>query len=366
MTFLLYNLLHLLVGLTATEAMTLATSSAVKSSFKFNTYIEYTDTFKMLFNSNYPMLVERAVNHQLTTTEVDDNHDIDKHNGYVTCGYRMTAAKTMKFKKKASLGDQLEFTLKEKSHKSNANAASTLQYDISCNRVHNDSDNDNDNDNIFQCNKAIFQLNNQFFNSLSLVKKKPNFLPSTHIHKSTFDIYSDELQIFTDNQNERETTNQINAALSTKTIFNLFERSRTDVLGGPKKLAETADTSFHIYVARISDYQMFNHQCCVMTKSGLIIPSTVACQVLSQIELVGDSLMNFHQQIVLFDKRPYKSIIPAVSSSEEDRLDNDNDTDTDIDTVSVVAQAMVTCMCVDATTGDPATFSQEIKELLKP
>ena len=58
-------------------------------------YIEYTDAFQIVLNSNYPMFTERAL-------QSHHNNDNDKYGRLIKC-------KKMMFTKPVSLGDQLSF-----------------------------------------------------------------------------------------------------------------------------------------------------------------------------------------------------------------------------------------------------------------
>ena len=296
----------------------------MKTSFKFDVYIEYTDTFQMLFNSNYPMLVERSVNDR---------------NEYENSGCRLMSTKSMKFKKKASLGDSLEFVVKSKKDSNSHNDDQLVSdivkfpqmFDISCS-IQTIAD-----DTIFQCTKATFLHSDMLLDEIISHNTSPSFIPNLKIHESENTLYSDELVVIKKHDKWKH-------MLSTKTIFNLFERSRTDILGGPKELASTADTSLHIYVARISDYIMYNHDCFhSVVDDNHKSPSTsylpnnkLKCKVYSQIESMGRSIINFHQQIIL--------LIDGTNGGSG----------------TVVAKATVTCVCVDSSTGNPAELSQEI------
>jgi acyl-CoA thioesterase FadM len=89
--------------------------------------------------------------------------------------------------------------------------------------------------------------------------------------------------------------------MTTKTVFNLFERARTDILGGPKVLAESSSSSsidddiIKYYVGRITDYSYVND----LPKSTIqdLEKGPVDICVLTQCIQVGDSMCDFQQQI---------------------------------------------------------------------
>jgi acyl-CoA thioesterase FadM len=128
---------------------------------------------------------------------------------------------------------------------------------------------------------------------------------------SRYDLWPDE--IISDNQ-----------FLPTRTIFNLFERARTDVLGGPGQLAGAALAKNHVYVARIKDFRA----------SLSSYPTSAQVLVVSQTHGMGDSIVEFVQQIICPE------------------------------TETVFSSVKVTCVSVDSETKKPTPFSSDLRERL--
>jgi len=124
-----------------------------------------------------------------------------------------------------------------------------------------------------------------------------------------FDVFPDELVR--------------DGVLSTKTVFNLFERGRTSVLGGPDKLKAALAASNHVYVSRIAGY-----------RHSLRPPASPRVRVDSRTTLLGDSLVDFDQAVVCAS------------------------------TGLVLARAVVTCVSVDGRTGTPAPFGPDLLRAL--
>lgn len=90
----------------------------------------------------------------------------------------------------------------------------------------------------------------------------------------TYEVHSDEL---------------CNGRLSTRTIFSLFERGRTDILGGPAALEKGRADSAHLYVSRVEGYRwLFDCKC------G---PQGRRLRVASTVTPVGESMATFSQQL---------------------------------------------------------------------
>lgn len=117
-------------------------------------------------------------------------------------------------------------------------------------------------------------------------------------HISEFDIYEDELH---------------HDLLSTKTVFNLMERARTNILGGPDRLLALSAKGCNIVVARVSDYSL------------CLKPSTMNVRVSSTTSMMMDSVLNFDQEISALDGK-------------------------------LLAQATISCLCVDPASGQTIPF----------
>ena len=238
-------------------------------------YIESTDAFGMMFYATMPVLVERSL-------QVEQGSDA-----------LLQSFKLMKLKSPARLGDVLELSC------DNGN--------IKCISQNSEV--------IFTATKAVLRTNQE--DEEEEEEEEEEEAETEEVvgqHTSAFVLFPDEVGA--------------GGALSTRTIFNLFERGRTDVLGGPSQLAAAQSSNNHVYVARISNYNRRRSQ----QGSGALRPSSV--QVISQTEPVGDSIVEFTQFCV---------VDGALSAS-----------------------AKITCCSVDANTGLPAPFRQILRDKLFP
>ena len=230
-------------------------------------YIESTDAFGMMFYATIPVLVERSL-------QVEQGSDA-----------LLQSFKLMKLKSPARLGDVLELSCDNGK--------------IKCISQNSEV--------IFTATKAVLRTNQE-------EEEEAETEEVVGQHTSAFVLFPDEVGA--------------GGALPTRTIFNLFERGRTDVLGGPSQLAAAQSSNNHVYVARISNYNRRRSQ----QGSGGLRPSSV--QVISQTEPVGDSIVEFTQFCV---------VDGALSAS-----------------------AKITCCSVDASTGLPAPFRQILRAKLFP
>jgi len=222
----------------------------------------------MMFYATMPVLVERSL-------QVEQGSDA-----------LLQSFKLMKLKSPARLGDVLELS-------------STGNGKVECVTQNSDV--------IFTATKALLAsgvFNHQVTETEEVVGQ----------HTSNFSLFPDEVG---------------GGLVSTRTIFNLFERGRTDVLGGPSQLAAAQSSNNHVYVARISNYNRRRSQ---QGSGGLLRPRSA--QVVSQTEPVGNSIVEFTQFCV-------------------------------VDGV-LLASAKITCCSVDAKTGLPAPFGQILRDKLFP
>ena len=229
----------------------------VASRLPFQVYIEHTDAFQIMYNSNYPCITERCLSSQ---------HK-DK-------ARRMTKSKTMKFLKPAVLGDSIDFIATP----GRADSLSVTAY-----RTRNQQGEPEKGEEIFKATGVVCseQLDGR-------QSHRARALDTCHI--SEFDIYDDELH---------------HDLLSTKTVFNLFERARTNILGGPDRLLDLSASGYNIVVARVSDYSLYS------------LPlSAMNVKVSTTTSMMMESVLNFDQEI----------------SSPDGTL---------------LAQATVSCLCVD-------------------
>jgi acyl-CoA thioesterase FadM len=166
----------------------------------FDVYIELTDAFGMLYNSNIPLLMERALAKTL-----------NKHG-------RVINAKTIKFRKPARLGDSLELSIKpsKKDDVFTVKVSSIISWGST------------DRDEIASATGVRLGCLPYCAEGINL-----SAIDDKKLFSSKFRVWDDELGP--------------GNMLTTKTIFNLFERCRTDALGGPRELAASAADTVHFY-----------------------------------------------------------------------------------------------------------------------
>jgi hypothetical protein len=187
----------------------------------FDVYIEFTDAFGMLYNSNIPLMMERAM---------------ASANGGPG---RIVAAKSIKFRKPARLGDKLEvvvkhplqpncetFGIKIGASRSFGGLPSNIQ---ALSHIGADSGHLQDDwSEEIASGTGIKFCKDRYFQTAG--SSDPQYQGGM---VSTFRVWDDELGP--------------GGSLTTKTIFNLLERARSDAVGGPKALARSASEAVHFY-----------------------------------------------------------------------------------------------------------------------
>lgn len=256
-------------------------------------YIEHTDAFAVVYNANYPLFIERAL-------------AADSPEGSTFS--RILGIKTLKYRNPARLGDQIDIFLEK-------NRSSPGKVNVKLRK----SDNE-----LVSAIISSFQRTIQYIEP-SVEDSQQDSSNCRFQHR--FELWRDELQL----QN----------TLSTKLAFQLFERARTETLGGPSALARlTSQYGVHVYVARVADYRLL----CDIPKSIISSDKEVKLTVLTDTEPLGDpaggtvSMVHFTQRIV------------SVASTAEPIITH--------------ASAVFTCSCVNAATGTPTPFPVEINEFL--
>ena len=258
----------LIVALVLGFAFLSASASAAASSSRFRVFIEHTDAFQMLLNSNFPVLVERSLACDSTAEQL--------------VGFRL-----LKLKSPGRLGDELTLDC----------SSSGGEQDGSKVVCRNQAGSE-----IFSATKAMVGVATDDDRQQQQQQQPPS-------DSFEFDVFPDELVR--------------DGVLSTKTVFNLFERGRTSVLGGPDRLQAALAAANHVYVARIAGY-----------RHSLRPPASPRVRVDSRTTLLGDSLVDFDQSVVCAS------------------------------TGLVLARAVVTCVGVDGRTGTPAPFGPDLLRAL--
>ena len=251
----------------------------------FGVYIESTDAFGMMFYANFPILVERALVAESGTS----------------LGL-LTSLKEMKFRNPARLGDTLTLTCSDAK--------------VTCSNQKGDD--------IFVATKAALGVRGvgTRLKEIDLDKEL------TAVQKMVrFKLWPDELS---ENSRSEEFPDDFASGtglfVPTRTIFNLFERGRTEALGGPHMLAAAQASKTHVYVARINDF--------AASLSVALEPRSSEVYVVSNIKPVGLSMVEFSQAVVC-----------ALSEA-------------------VVARAKILCVAVNSDSGDIAAFNPEMSKAL--
>ena len=151
-------------------------------------------------------------------------------------------------------------------------------------------------------------------------------------------------------------------ALPTRTLFNLLERGRSNMLGGPEVLAQSAQSAVHYYVARVTDYQLSFIDTSILTNSKSHNPWV---RVSTTVTPVGSQMLDFDQQVSLALDNTAADAAPCPGSSGYCYTVVPNSGgDCKLFADVLLARCCVTVACVDALSGVPAILPSEIKMLL--
>ena len=250
------------------------------NNYHHQVFIEDTDTFGVVYNANYPLYIERAIGLHYTISPSSP---------------RIVKFKNLKYKAPSRLGDNLKLEVtpnKKNPLLLNAKIIKCRSDDIE----------------ISSCIGIEYQ---ETLGRIDATREKFREEKNSPVYTSKFDVYWDE-------------KSHINT-LTTETIFKLFERARTNVLGGPDALLALSSGSTHVYVARVSDYEvvrdMNTDHCQVIVKS--------VCEPLGSLE-GGVSMVNFNQYVC------------------------------DVNDMTILSKAVVTCSCVDAMSRSASAFPLNI------
>eukprot|EP01041_Mallomonas_annulata_P007882 gene7882-16138_t len=237
-----------------------------------------------MYHANHPVVLERALSKQ---------YGIEK---------RILSAKLLKYKRPARLGDKLECQL----------STFTAEGWYSAKILSEDGQE------ILTCKKLTIVDVNRRDN----VVVGPEIVSEGNMCSSRFRLWSDELSP--------------GYCLTTKSIFNLFERGRTDSLGGPAALAKLSKETVLVNVVRVNDYKFISDLPASTTSSHANSNTAIEVSVLTQPLSVGSTMIDFHQQVVVqVDGRDF-----------------------------VLARANIVCAAVDATTGGMAAMPEHILRLV--
>lgn len=269
----------------------------------FPVYIESTDAFGVMYYANYPVMLERSLSN------------------YVGYNVKMLSAKIMKYKQPAKLGDIVSFKISVSS-RGRINAIATCKSNIS-------------NTELFSCKDITWQPLTSVDAMVQGGLASPvSVVDGVRVHSFVYQVWPDEFGP--------------DHTLTTGTVFNLFERARSDILGGPSALAELFKSTTHVYVTRVSDFESLWTGPLPLSATKTL-PALGGCRiaVFTQAVPMGSGLINFIQQAALADADSK----PGSSSQEETDISSTiNIRDT------LLARAQVLCAAVDSTSGQMTTF----------
>jgi len=263
------------------EVIAGAATTSSGTSISLQMYIEHTDAFSVVYNANYPLFVERALS---------------------PASARIISMKTLKYRSPARLGDKIEVSLESSRRSPDRVNARICTKDTE----------------IATANTIEFQ---------STIHRLPAHIETTSVEaisnfQSEFRLWRDELG--PDN------------TILTKTAFQLFERARTDILGGPEALASlSSKLGINVYVARMVNYRLLNDF--AYDEERLVVRVVTDAEPMGDPSSSGVTMVNFNQRIL-------STTTPAV----------------------LHATAVFTCSCVDANSGLPIPFPASINSLMFP
>ena len=208
----------------AQDDKTLTTEATSFTSPKFRVYIEDTDAYGVMYNSNYARQYERALIHA-------PRDDDSKRKQWV-----MTALTNQKFRSSPTLGS--EYVVTGQLVESISDNLEVWQMEM-VSVPNNDSD-DNADDDVIVYNAARVTLA-----STPHVFTSPdeNISSSELYHKQPFPCYPDEFDMHLDAQTQQHAYH-----IPIRSASNFFERHRTIFLGGPDKLRKLQEEDGILFV----------------------------------------------------------------------------------------------------------------------
>ena len=284
-------------------------------------FIELTDAFGMMYNGNVPVLIERA---------------LTKENSKG----RMISIKTLKYTNPARLGDLVSVNVQpSKKGKGTYSAKVTAT-------------NNRDDVPPVTISSATSIIVSNSENDDKVDQATTSWNGQEKLFVSCFKLWPDELG----------DQSSLKMALPTRTLFNLLERGRSNMLGGPEVLAQSAQSAVHYYVARVTDYQLSFIDTSILTNSKSHNPWV---RVSTTVTPVGSQMLDFDQQVSLALDNTAADAAPCPGSSGYCYTVVPNSgCDCKLFADVLLARCCVTVACVDALSGVPAILPSEIKMLL--
>ena len=252
-----------------------------ESHLQNSVYIEHTDAMGIMLNSQFPRYAERSL----------QSFDSSR---------RLGSAKVMKYSAPGKLGDDLLWSV---------SPGKVDGYKVRCAR-----------------NAGEEVLFTAWVQDTALGPRQQLNLNQADGFQfnSEFNVYRDELH------SEKDSL-----TLSTLTTFNLFERARSDILGGPSALrglmekglkggdVTNENRKVNVVVARVKGYGLNEHD--LETPDSALIR---VIKVFTDVDNLGAGLLDFHQAVAFQTRRN--------------------------SAYHLLARATVTCLCTDAETNSPA------------
>lgn len=186
---------------------------------KFCVYIEDTDAYGVMYNSNYARQFERALMHA-------PRDDDAKRKQWV-----MTAITNQKFRSSPALGS--EYIVK-------GELVETIAENIEVWQMEMVSTSDGNADDVIVYNAATVTVASIPYASKSTDE---DISPSELYHKQSFPCYPDEFDTHIDTQTQQRAYH-----IPIRSVSNFFERHRTIYLGGPDKLRKLQEEDGILFV----------------------------------------------------------------------------------------------------------------------
>ena len=304
-----------------------SSSNVVVVDLSTPVFIELTDAFGMMYNGNVPVLIERALT---------KDHD----------GGRMISIKTLKYTNPARLGDQVSVNVQPSKKKGKGSYSAKLT--ATNNRENGPPVTISSGTSITVSNG---ESNDNDEKSTTIVTTSWNGKEKLFV--SCFKLWPDEMGDLSSTR----------MALPTRTLFNVLERGRSNMLGGPEVLAQSAQSAVHYYVARVTDYQLSFIDTSLLTSRKGNKPWV---RVSTTVTPVGSQMLDFDQQVSLaLDDTITADTVPCDGSTSYCYTVAPNNTgDCKLFNDVLLARCCVTVACVDAVSGVPAILPTEIQTLL--
>lgn len=224
------------------ESPTEAKATTTFSSPTFCVYIEDTDAYGVMYNSNYARQYERALIHAPTRDDDDDT----KRKQWV-----LTAITNQKFRSSPTLGNEYVVT----GQLVESVADNTEVWKMEMVSVPTIDSDDGNNADVIVYNAATVTLASTPHPVTSLDEDIISSSSSELYHKQSFPCYPDEFDMHLQQTTsiDNQTHQQHAYHIPIRSVTNFFERHRTTYLGGPDKLRKMQQEDGIIFVVTACD-----------------------------------------------------------------------------------------------------------------